>query len=147
MDLQIAKCCSSCINSNKPRKQENHIPYCTTAKTERWCYKNQCMVTRESTCENYEIESKKGAIPAYKRILSFNRRLEWFKEIVKWMQDNNIEFLQSEDKRYTVLEDKLCRGHYSYRSEQYQYYVLSCKSNHEDEYLKKAIENYKNKVD
>ena len=96
-ELKIAQCCGTCIHTNKPKQPRAHEAHYCVAKTERWCYLNRYKVTRESVCDAYEMDNKKGGVPAHKRVLKFNERANRILKLVKAMQDNNIDELKITD--------------------------------------------------
>ncbi|MEE1085023.1 MAG: hypothetical protein UH850_14950 [Paludibacteraceae bacterium] len=81
MNLMFAKCCGNCMHSNKPKKPSDHAAHYDVAKTERWCYKHNCYITRETVCDEFEQENKKGGVPAAKRIFKFNQKLQKYNEL------------------------------------------------------------------
>ena len=95
MNLEIAKCCGTCIHCNKPKRPTEHEAHYMVAKTERWCYLNNIKTTRECVCDCYEIDNKKGGVPACKRIFKFNERAERILTLVKAMNDNHVEKLET----------------------------------------------------
>lgn len=112
MNLRLANCCGSCKHVNKPKKPEEHAAHYTVAKTERWCFKHGIPTMREALCDDYEFESKRGANPAFKRILKQNEKLNKIIEIKKYMQTKNINelYYPSEEKpRYIffIAQDKI----------------------------------------
>lgn len=93
MELEIAKCCGTCIHCNKPKKPTNHEPHYSVAKTERWCYLNNIKTTRECVCDCFEINNKRGGVPACKRIFKFNERAKKIMALIEAMKENNIDRL------------------------------------------------------
>lgn len=93
MNLRIADCCGACVHVDVPKKPEDHAPHYSVAKTERWCFKHGVPVTRESVCDDFTLETKKGAVLAFKRILAFNRKLTQIISIKDWMEQNQVEEL------------------------------------------------------
>lgn len=140
MELRIANCCGVCKYINQPKKPEDHAAHYTIAKTERWCYKRGIPVTRETVCNEFELETKRGGVPAFKRILSFNKKLEKIIEIKNWMEENNIEKITYKDYDFSIINDKVC---YKWNDwECSKWYLVSCKESSAYEKLVKAYENY-----
>lgn len=140
MELRIANCCGACKHVNRPKKPEDHDPYYSVAKTERWCYKHGIPVTRETVCDEFELDSKKGAVPAFKRILAFNRKLEKIIEIKNWMEENNIQTITYDTYDFSVVNNKI---HYKWNDwKDSGWYLVSCKESTAYEKLIKAFENY-----
>ena len=81
--LDFAKCCGNCVYASKPKKPECHAAHYDVAKTERWCYNHGIYITRETVCDDFAVESKRGGIPACKRVLKFNEKLSALKELQK----------------------------------------------------------------
>lgn len=141
MELRIANCCGSCKHVNQPKKPEDHAPHYTVAKTERWCYKHGIPVTRETVCDEFELESKKGAIPAFKRILAFNKKLENIIKIKNWMEANNVKTITYGTYDFSIVNDKI---HYKYNNwKNSGWYLVSCKESIAYENLVKAYESHK----
>lgn len=140
MELRIANCCGACKYVNQPKKYEDHAAHYTVAKTERWCYKHGIPVTRETVCDEFELEDKKGAVPAFKRILAFNRKLEKIIEIKNWMEENNIQTITYDTYDFSVVNNKI---HYKWNDwKDSNWYLVSCKESTAYEKLIKAFENY-----
>lgn len=144
MELRIANCCGACKYVNRPKKPEDHAAHYTVAKTERWCYKYGIPVTRETVCDEFELETKRGAYSAFKRILAFNKKLEKIIEVKKWMKENNIEKITHRDYDFSVINDKLCYRWNDWKDS--KWYILSCKESEAYKKLIKAYENNKNIV-
>lgn len=89
--LRYAECCGNCVHCNRPKTPRDHSPHYETAKTQRWCYHHKFRTTREAVCDDFEMEQKKGGIPAIKRILAFHRRAERIKNIANRLKDSEIE--------------------------------------------------------
>lgn len=144
MELRIAKCCGACKHVNKPKIPEDHIAHYSVAKTERWCYKHGRPVTREAVCNDFEWENKKGAVPAFKRILAFNKKLEEIIRIKNWIVENNIEkliYYEKPDRPYMIfkiIDDKICYKYSGFGS----YNIVSCKAKNEYEKLVQAYKQY-----
>ena len=145
MELLLAKCCGSCKHVNKPKQPENHAPHYFVAKTERWCYKYEMHVTRESYCaEGYELEVKKGASPAFKRILKFNEKLIKIIKIKEWMVKNNIKELKDNEPYpcyFQIINNRLKRA-YRYNECMTKWKIVSAKEKNSYNRLIKAYELY-----
>lgn len=89
-NLRLAQCCGSCVHCNKPKNPSGHIAHYAVAKTQRWCYKNNCYTTRECVCDCYEPISKGGSVSSSKRVFSFNKRLQKILNIIEKMNKLNI---------------------------------------------------------
>ena len=140
MELRIANCCGACKHVNQPKKPEDHAAHYTIAKTERWCYKHGIPVTRETVCDDFELESKKGAMPAFKRILAFNKKLENIIKIKNWMEEHNIQIITYGTYDFSIVNDKI---HYKYNNwKDSRWYLVSCKESGAYKNLVKAYENY-----
>lgn len=142
MELKIAICCGSCKHVNKPKISEDHAAHYSVAKTERWCYKNNIVVTRESVCNNHELENKKGAVPAFKRILAFNKKLEKIITIKKWMEENNISIITDGNRDFSIVNDKIHYKYNDWKDIKSGWYLVSCKDRDDCDRLVKAYENY-----
>lgn len=91
MKLEIAKCCSSCIHSSRPKQpDETHAAHYTVAKTERWCFKHNCHITRECVCDDFEGFTK-AAKTCLSRVVNFNQRLKLIKEITELIGERSID--------------------------------------------------------
>jgi hypothetical protein len=73
MKLKIGNSCGSCVHTNKPKTPREHAAYYEVAKTERWCFKHNCHVTRETTCDDHEGINR-SAKTSFPRIEKFNSR-------------------------------------------------------------------------
>lgn len=89
MELKIGNSCGSCIHSNRPKTPREHAAHYEVAKTERWCFKHNCHVTRESTCDDYEGVNRAGKT-AFTRVKSYNLRLQYVKEVIALMGDKPV---------------------------------------------------------
>jgi hypothetical protein len=120
-----------------PKKKieiETHAAHYSVAKTERWCHKLNIPVSRESFCkdENYEMEIKKGGVPAVKRANSQIRRLEKILKLKeKILKDGPIEY---ENKRYIISDERVCYVYCNWNDNRPSY--VSCKDNSSDEFMK-----------
>ena len=145
MNLRLAECCGSCIHVNRPKKPEDHAAHYSVAKTERWCFKHSIPTMREAVCDSFELEKKKGANPAFKRILSQNKKLQQIIEIKNYMVENKIERIDKGyyDYYYAVVDDRLCECYISSYTGNINVSTVSCK---EDIIrLLDAYERHKNK--
>lgn len=146
MELKLAKCCGSCKHSNKPKQPSDHAPHYSVAKTERWCYKYNIHTTRESYCEEgYELEKRKGASPAYTRILSFNKKLNQIIKIKNWMIECNIDELKTNDRYpcyFKIKDEKIYYASDCGKINDH-WYIVSVKMGDEYNKLVKAYNLYK----
>ena len=90
MELKMGNSCGSCIHSNRPKAPREHAAHYEVAKTERWCYKHNRHVTRESTCVDHEGVSQ-AAKTGFSRVSNFNDRIERVKAIVNALGDREIK--------------------------------------------------------
>lgn len=88
--LEIGKSCGSCIHTNRPKKPREHAAHYEIAKTERWCFKHQCHVTRETYCEDHEGVNR-AAKTAFTRIKTYNDRAQEVREVAKLMGTDIVE--------------------------------------------------------
>lgn len=102
MELQFAKCCGNCVHCNRPKQPQDHEPHYMVAKTERWCFKNNLYITRETTCDNFEMEEKKGGVPAIKRVKKFNERATRIMNLINQMKSCGIEELNCYGTIYCI---------------------------------------------
>lgn len=111
-NLRLSQCCGSCIHSSKPKIPYEHCCYYDVAKTERWCYKNNCHITRECVCDCYEPITKGGAVSSSKRVFAFNRRLEKILNIIQRMKKLNITEIKlsnnKNNERIILENNRLC---------------------------------------
>lgn len=125
MNLTFAKCCGNCIHVNRPKKPEDHACHYDVAKTERWCYKNSCYITRETVCDDFEQENKKGGVPAAKRVFKFNQKLQKSKELKERAEKLGITELLGDYYSYKFIDS---RWYYKYTAFQSNiYHAISCK--------------------
>jgi hypothetical protein len=89
MELRLGNSCGSCIHSNRPKQPREHAAHYEVAKTERWCFKHNSHITRETTCDDHEGISR-AAKTAYTRIKTYNERLQAVREMVELMGDRRI---------------------------------------------------------
>lgn len=90
MNIQLGKSCGSCIHTNRPKQPREHAAHYEVAKTERWCFKHNCHVSRETVCESDYEGVNRSAKTSYSRILKFNKRIETVKEILELIGDKEI---------------------------------------------------------
>lgn len=132
-DLTFAKCCGNCVHSNKPKKPEDHAAHYSVAKTERWCYKHNCYITRETVCDEFEQENKKGGVPAVKRILKFNQKLQKCKELAERAEKLGVTQLAGSYYTYILTDG---RWRYKFTNwESSHYWAIYCKNKEADEQL------------
>ena len=91
MNLKLGNSCGSCIHSNRPKTPREHAAHYEVAKTERWCYKHNCHITRECSCDDHEGTSR-AAKTAFTRINNFNDRLTKIRKIAELIGDDVIVF-------------------------------------------------------
>ena len=89
MELRIGNSCGSCIHSNRPKQPREHAAHYEVAKTERWCYKHNCHITRETTCDDHEGISR-AAKTSLTRTIKFNQRQAKVLEVIKLLGDKNV---------------------------------------------------------
>ena len=142
MEIRIAHCCRACKHSSKPKKPEDHAAYYSVAKTERWCYKHGINITRETVCDEFEIENKKGAVPAFKRILAFNKKLEKIIEIKNWMQNSSIDVITYDRLDFAIVDDKIHYKYNNWKDMKSPWYLVSCKDSGGYNELLKAYEKH-----
>lgn len=108
--LKFAYCCGNCIHSSRPKTPNEHEAYYNVAKTERWCYKNNWYITRECVCDDFELDSKSGGVPACKRAFAFNNKVVEINLIRKKMNELNVTYIYEPGKiiykRYSINKDK-----------------------------------------
>lgn len=96
-NLRLSECCGSCIHCNKPKNPSGHIAYYEVAKTQRWCYNNDCYTTRECVCDCYEPISKGGSVSSSKRVFSFNKRLQKILDVIERMKELRLTEIKLSD--------------------------------------------------
>ena len=89
-ELRMGKSCGSCIHTNRPKTPRAHAAHYEIAKTERWCFKHQCHVTRETYCEDHEGVNR-AAKTAFTRIKTYNDRAQEVREVAKLMGTDIVE--------------------------------------------------------
>ena len=125
IDLTFAKCCGNCVHSSRPKKPEDHAAHYDVAKTERWCYKHNCYITRETVCDEFEQDNKRGGVPAAKRILKFNQKLQKYNELRDKAKQLGVTTVQGGECIYTLRDD---RWYYKYTIWQGgSYWAIRCK--------------------
>lgn len=107
-ELTTAECCGNCVHSSKPKPAADHIAFYEVAKTERWCYKHNWHITRECVCQDFELEPKKGGVPACKRAFAFNKKAQEINELRQRMEDLQISYVYEGDNymRYSIEKNK-----------------------------------------
>ena len=88
-ELRMGKSCGSCIHTNRPKKPREHAAHYEVAKTERWCFKHGCHVTRETSCDDHEGVSR-AAKTAFTRIKNYNQTALEIRDVVKRMPEGEI---------------------------------------------------------
>lgn len=133
INLEIAKCCGTCTgaNSKSKSKPEDHAPHYMVAKTERWCQKHGIPTVREAVCSDWKLEPKKGGVPAVKRALSQNRRLQAILKLKKKLEFGAIGW---NGYTFAISTDGFVVCNYPHSSSEY-WYRLSCKENRFDKFL------------
>ena len=89
MEIRLGNSCGSCIHTNKPKKPREHAAHYEVAKTERWCFKHNCHVTRETCCDDYKGVSR-AAKTAFTRIKNFNKRAAEVRRVAALMPEGEI---------------------------------------------------------
>lgn len=108
--LRLSKCCGTCIHVNKPKQPEDHAAHYTVAKTQRWCYKNNIMTTRECICDDYEMIQSRGAISSAKRVFNFNDRAERIKKLAKFFEISGVGIIYKGSNHYKAENGWLYYG-------------------------------------
>lgn len=134
MNLKIANSCGSCIHANRPKRPEGHAAHYEVAKTERWCFKHNCHITRETVCDDHEGTTK-AAKTAFTRILNFNKRISAVKNLVELMGDKRIK---TGSMTYFVKDNWLW---YQYDSIKGSEYKLSTKTASHDRDMSEILKN------
>ena len=130
--LRVGECCGSCIHTETPAIPTDHAAYYSVAKTERWCHKHSCHVTRETVCDDYEGVTR-PAKTCKGRVVSFNKRLERIRAVVNAIKNKKMSV---GDRTYCADRGCLLYSH-SGSSESYHWYRVSSKEkNHDDEMTK-----------
>ena len=115
-NLRLSECCGSCIHCNKPKNTSGHIAHYEVAKTQRWCYNNNCYTTRECVCDCYEPISKGGSISSSKRVFSFNKRLQKILDVIEKMKELNLTEIKLYDNDSESIILKNDRLYHTYNS-------------------------------
>ena len=124
--LRIAECCGNCKHVSRPKAPaEPHEAHYNVAKTERWCYKYNRHITRETVCDGFELESKKGGAAACKRAFAFNKKVEEINEIRERMRRLGIDFVYEGEnyKRYSIKENRPYIEVEYYRTTKWNHYI------------------------
>lgn len=104
-ELRFAECCGNCKGVAKVNKpQEEHAAHYEVAKTERWCAKCCCYTTREAVCDEFELQEKTGGVPAIKRVVHFNKKLDRIIHVGKKLADAGIDNFEYGGYRYKLSE-------------------------------------------
>lgn len=134
IDLTFAKCCGNCVHSSRPKKPEDHAAHYDVAKTERWCYKHNCYITRETVCDEFEQDNKKGGVPAAKRILKFNQKLQKYNELRDKAKELGVVEIQGSEHIYVLRDNKWYYKYHGWRWEG-SYWAIRCKNRDAEEQL------------
>lgn len=103
MELKVAKCCGSCLHSNRPKAPREHAAHYEVAKTERWCYKHSCHIIRESCCDDHEGINR-ASKTNFSRITKFNERAKRVRIIMNVMGNKKITIKLGETKTFFVKD-------------------------------------------
>lgn len=109
MELKIGTSCGSCIHTNRPKKPREHAAHYEVAKTERWCFKRNCHVTRETCCDDHEGVNR-AAKTAFTRIKNHNIRALDVRDVVKHMPDTEVK---TQNYIYRITGDWIEYSHIS----------------------------------
>lgn len=139
--LEIAKCCGTCAGANhKARPQpQDHAPHYMIAKTERWCQKHSIPTVREAVCPDWELEPKKGGVPAVKRALRQNLRLQAILKLKEQLYNDKV--LVWEGYRFEIEKDYVVYSRWISDSNGYTHRI-SCKESRFDRLLRQRRENF-----
>ncbi len=88
--IVLGRSCGSCLHSNRPKQPREHAAHYEVAKTERWCFKHNCHITRETVCEDHE-GSNRSARTSFTRIGKYNERIAKVREVLELIGDERIE--------------------------------------------------------
>ena len=108
-ELKIANCCGNCKHVSRPKQpSETHEAYYNVAKTERWCYLHNWHITRETVCDDFELEPKKGGASACKRVFAFNKKVETITALRERMKNGNVPYAYRKDniRRYSIDDER-----------------------------------------
>lgn len=141
MNLRLGNNCGSCIHTNKPKKPREHAAHYEVAKTERWCFKHNCHVSRECTCDDYKGVNR-SAKTSFTRVVNFNKRQKEILEVVQLIGDkpvfcrDQIFFVKNGwlYKVYGTEPERLIENNYNH------HYSVSSKDGSTDGYLKQIRE-------
>jgi hypothetical protein len=89
MELKLGNSCGSCIHSNRPKTPREHAAHYEVAKTERWCFKHNQHITRESSCDDHEGVSR-AAKTAFTRLIKYNARRKAILELAELMTNKPV---------------------------------------------------------
>jgi hypothetical protein len=136
IEIKLGKSCGSCLNSNRPKQPRKHAAHYEVAKTERWCFKHNCHVSRECTCDDYDGVNR-SAKTSYSRILKFNKRIELVKEILELINRKEIVYgSYTFFKKDDWLHKRFDNSSYTYR--------VSTKDSSCDKYFPEILKQLKN---
>lgn len=139
LNLRMGTSCGSCIHTNRPKKPREHAAHYEVAKTERWCFKHQCHVTRETTCDDYEGVNR-AAKTAFTRIKNYNQRALEVRDVVKHMPEGEVEV---DDYKYRVSGDWIAYCYKSKYGSNEQWYNLRSKEKSTERQLERIREQLK----
>lgn len=140
-EIRMGTSCGSCIHTNRPKKPREYAAHYEIAKTERWCFKHNCHVTRETTCDDHEGVNR-GAKTAFTRLSKYNQRQKDVLEVIALMCNQAVYgrdsiFFVKNNWLYRVygtnpqlIVEKFYNHHYS----------ISSKDSSTDRYLKEIKE-------
>lgn len=125
--LRIAECCGNCKHASRPKAPaETHEAYYNVAKTERWCYKYNRHITRETVCDGFELEPKKGGAAACKRAFAFNKKVEEINALRERMRQLGVGHTPymgyfNDSRRLSVAENRPYIEEWVYITTKYDY--------------------------
>ena len=138
VELSVGNSCGSCIHTNKPKTPRGHAAHYEVAKTERWCFKHQCHVTRETTCPDHEGVNR-GAKTAFTRIKKFNLRAEEVRAVAKLM---GTDIVETHSYKFRAVDGWI---EYCYKSSYREaWYDIRSKESSTDKYMKEIREKLEN---
>lgn len=144
MVIRLGNSCGSCIHSNRPKTPDTHAAHYEVAKTERWCFKHSCHITRESTCDDHEGVSR-AAKTAFTKLVKYNQRLNRIREVMVLMGDKEVRIGDGTgSKTYYVSNNGL---KYYYGTNKNYEHNLSSKESSTDRKLDEILKVILNKND
>ena len=136
MEIRIGNSCGSCIHSNRPKTPRDHAAHYEVAKTERWCYKHNCHITRETTCDDHEGISR-AAKTSLTRTIKFNERLKKIEKVMELMWNQKIIV----DGKIFYVRENWLRYSFDYKNNSYSHeYSVKTKESITDKHLKSIME-------